>query len=234
MTIEPLETLHEIMERERIAIRLTNELGPFGPEVDRVCYHLHEDLDDEGRHQDQEELQEALGEAGVNFDAWGLDAYPWEIWEKRGPTIEWVERDIPIIFGVLNSFSHGIYDISYEPKGAAWYIYSAAFRAEYDALPVSDRPSGYEPEDLTGKAAGVIFYVRLADDLYATIKRGEMSAVEAANRLDALQPAIQQRWPNEPPFSIFGPVSRYNEEYESLRQWSLKTMLSNSVGATYN
>jgi hypothetical protein len=232
VTTEPIETLYEIMESERFGIQMLEGFGPLGPDIDRVCYHLHEDLDDDGRHEDIDELDKALRAAGVIIDRWGLADYPWEIWEKRWPTNDWVEHDIPIIFEVLNRFNHGLYGISYEPRGAAaWHLRSAAFWARYNALDPAERPSGYEQEDLSRKAAGVVFLVKLAEAVYAHVAAGKLTAIDAINRMERVMPLTKKRWPNRlaetiSSLSIFAPVATYGSEHEKLKDWAVEQVLN--------
>ncbi len=240
MTTEPIETLHEIVEFERFAIEATKHLGPFGLEIDRVCYHLHEDLLDDDRHQDQDEVFRALVERGVRIERDALADYPWEIWEKRWPTQEWLEHDVPRIFDVLNRFDHGLYSISYEPKGAARDLYAAAFRAAWDNADPRTRPPGCEEEDMSEKAASVVFRVKLRNAVYAAVQAGKLSVADAVSRMDAIGDETQLRWPNKSaeaaalmaignPF-VPTPIVKFGPEHEELLNWALWNIVTDSLG----
>lgn len=240
MTIESVETLDEIMEVERFAIEATKALGPFGPDVDRVCYHLHEDLDDDDRHQDQDEVFRALKDAGVSIERSALDDYPYEIWERRWPTVEWLERDVPRIFEVLNKFHHGLYSISYEPKGSAKHLYAAAFRHAWDHADPVSRPPGCEEEDMSQKAAWPVFITDLRNAVYAAVREGKLSVSDAVERMDAIWPETELRWPNkaeeaasmlwfenplQPPALV-----RFGSEHQELLQWALWHIVTDPLG----
>lgn len=240
MTIESVETLDKIMEVMRFSIEANKTLGPFGPDVDRICYHLHEDLDDDESHQDQDEVFRALKGAGVPIERSALDDYPYEIWERRWPTIEWLERDVPRIFEVLNSFNHGLYSISYEPKGSAWHLYAAAFQHAWHHADPASRPPGCEEEYRSQKAALPVFISDLGKAVYAAVREGKLSVSDAVERMDAIWPETAHRWPNKaaeaasmlwfenplmsPALVHFGP------EHQELLQWALWHIVTNPLG----
>jgi hypothetical protein len=240
VTTEPIETLHEIIEVERFAIEATKHLGPFGADIDRVCYHLQEDIDDDDAHQDQDEVYRALLDAGVRIERDALADYPWEIWEWRWPTHDWLDHDVPRIFDVLNRFGHGLMGISYEPRGAARHLYTAAFRAAWDSAEPTARPAGYEEEDLSIKAAYPVFSAKLHGAVYAALQSGKLSVSDAVRRLDAIQSDIEQRWPNESakggvliecgPILLNTSISRFGDEHEDLLNWALRHVLTEPSG----
>jgi hypothetical protein len=240
VTTEPIETLHEIVEFERFAIEATKHLGPFGPEIDRVCYHLHEDLMDDDRHQDQDEVFRALVNAGVRIEREALADYPWEIWEHRWPTEEWLEHDVPRIFDVMNRFNHGLYSISYEPKGSASDLYAAAFRAAWDNADPTTRPANCEEEDISEKAASVVFHVKLCNAVYAAVQAGKLSVSDAVSRMDLMQDDIRLRWPDKPaeaaalmamvnPF-VPTPIPKFGPEHQELLDWALWSVVTDPLG----
>ncbi|WP_370034148.1 hypothetical protein [Qipengyuania mesophila] len=233
MTTEPIETLYEIVDFERFCIEKLGHLGPFGPEIDRVCYHLHEDLDDEDRHQDQDEVYGALVKAGVEIDRDALADYPWEIWEERWPTIDWLENHLPKMFDVLNSFSHGIYAVSYEPKGPIRGLYNAAFRDAWDNADPMIRPPGCESEDLSKKAALAVFQVRLDRAVYQCVKEGRLTLIEAAKRVSRLQDDIRARWPRKLDEAErllqgfpFATPQKFSKDHQELLDWAIWSICS--------
>lgn len=132
MTTESSETLCEITKFLDFEIEALGHLFPFGENLDWICYHLHDDPLDEQEHRNADEVYLALREVGVEIERSALDDYPYEIWEKRWPTRDWLDKTLPKMFEVLNDFGHGIYSVSYEPRGAMNGLYYAAFRDAWD------------------------------------------------------------------------------------------------------
>jgi hypothetical protein len=227
---EPIETLPEIIELQRFAIEASKELGPFGPDIDRVCYHLHEDFSDEERHQDQDEVFRALIDDGVRIERDALLDYPYEIWERRWPTREWLEHDVPKIFQVMNRFNHGLYSISYEPKGAASDLYAAAFRAAWHSAEPASRPAGWDPEDLSKKSSTVVFSVKLGDAVYAAVKSGKLSVAEAVSRMELVKEEVLLRWPDKN--AAAARFTKFGNEHQELLDWAIRTVVTPSTGQT--
>lgn len=220
MNIEPIETLQKIVEVQGFAIEATKDLGPFGPDTDRICYHLHEDVEDESQHQNQDEVFRVLVDAGVRIERDALADYPWEIWERRWPTREWLEHDVPKIFQVMNRFNHGLYDISYEPKGAAGDLYRAAIRAVWDSAEPASRPVGWDQEDLSKKSSFVVFSVELGDAVYAAVQSGQLSVADAVSRLDLVMKEVPLRWPDMAAL-VSARYTKFGPEHQELLDWAV-------------
>jgi hypothetical protein len=229
VTTEPIETLLEIMEVERFAIEATKDLGPFGPDTDRICYHLHEDFLDDELDQNQDEVFRALIDEGVRIERDALLEFPYEIWERLWPTDEWLEHDVPKIFHVMNRFNHGLYSISYEPKGAAMDLYAAAFRSAWYSSEPAIRPAGCDPEDVSKKSSTVVFSVKLGDAVYAAVKSGKLSAAEAVARMDLVKEEAWLRWPNIAA-AVAGRFTAFGPEHHELLDWAIKQVVTSPHG----
>lgn len=236
---EPIETLHDIMESQRFHIKAREGLGPFGPKVDRVCYHLLEDLGNDKAHRDSDEAFAALIEAGVRIERESLDEYPWEIWESRWPTLDWLEHDVPRIFEVMNRLGHGLEFISYEPRGKARNLCNAAIGHALDNADPALRP---EEEDMSQKASWVVFNAELQNAVYAQIRAGNLSVSDAVSRMETIEEEVHMRWPNkaaeaEAMASIGQPFRdrsspKFGSEHRKLLEWALWHIVNDGKNKT--
>lgn len=236
MRTEPQETLSEITQLIEFEIEALGHLFPLGDVVDRICYHLHDDPLDDNEHRNADEVYAALCEVGVNIERSALDDYPWEIWEKRWPTSDWLTNDLPKIFDVLNRFGHGIYSVSYYPRGAALPLFHAAFRDAWDNADPKTRPPNCESEDLSEKAATVVFHIRLNEAAYREVKSGKFTFMEAARRVAAIQDEVRLRWPNkeaEARLRLGIPrlrdIPRFDDQHEELLKWAIWHVVSDDA-----
>lgn len=214
-------------------IEALGHLFPLGEGNDRICYHLHNDPCDEQDHCNAVEVYTALREAGVEIETGALADYPWEIWETRWPTTDWIENDLPKIFDILNHFGHGIYAITYEPSDRMRGLFNAAFRDAWDHADPHTRPPGCEAEDLSGKTASVVFHVRLYEAVYRAVKGGRLTLQEAADRLGVIQADVRARWPDKDAevrwlmdFPRLGEFPNFSEHHEELLQWAVWSVVN--------
>lgn len=236
MTTEPRETLLRLTKIWSFEIEALGHLFPLSEGNDRICYHLHEDPLDERDHRNADEVYAALCEAGVKIERDALADYPWEKWEKRWPTTDWVEHDLPKIFDTLNRFRHGIYAITYEPCKRMRGLYEAAFRDAWDHANPRTRPPGCEAEDLSGKTARVVFHVRLHEAIYRAIKGGRLTLQEAAERLGAITDDIRARWADKDAearwlidFPRLGEFPHFSEQHEELVRWAVWSVVNDEA-----
>ncbi|MBU0668970.1 MAG: hypothetical protein KKG32_02690 [Alphaproteobacteria bacterium] len=236
MTTEPRETLSEMTKFLNFEIEALGHLFPFGDGSDGIRYHLHDDPSDEQEHRNADKAYAALREAGIDIERSALDDYPWEIWEKKWPTTCWLESDLPKMFDVLNRFGHGIYAVSYEPRGALRGLYSAAFRDAWNQADPRTRPPGCEAEDLSKKASSVVFHVRLNEAVYREVKLGRLTLHEAAERVSAIQSDVRARWPNKETearwflnFPRIGDLPKFGEPHEELLKWAIWNVVNNDA-----
>jgi hypothetical protein len=244
---EGLETLDAISKQLIFEIRATDGIDPIVQWMNLLCLDLDNDVENDFGHCDPGEVSRGLHELGVTISNLEFADYPHELWKNGRPTPEWICNELPLIFGVLNDFGHGIqsayFDISYDNLG----IYHAVIQHAYSEAAPEDRPIDWHEEDLTLKYGGIVLETKLAEELYAAVRSGQLSMEDAISRLGQLLPAIRARFPERPPTALIGSVPswvrsqeditrwlsesvpQYGPAFEELKDWALNKILTNSV-----